>query len=722
MRSSYLLGPLLACSLISVTAFGAGFTASDSLRIQHPVDRPAISGRGELRTFSFTDWKEDIAVQAHKPLGRLIIRSHDGQQRQISAQASDATWSPSGQHMAFFEGLGGDRQLIVVSLKDPNRPVQSWSIAGAESRYAARHFEPVWSTDGQFLLVAEADTAEVAEAKADSVVVTSSAPYTLSSSSPTSPFDQDFRDHTQWRVVRIDTSTQQRQILTAFLPLRELRLNPSGDRLLLAVANHEVPGRFVGDVYAEAQDYFYLNPIAATTLVPLPQLESHTVVGWIDALWLLTQTPEALLSIQIESAETRIVSTDPFVLAADHVDVNAEQLIAWGSGIDGPMVDYAIAPPAAHRLVVGSSRDDRLQLVLDTDDQQEVLDAFWLEPGLQLLIHSRRLDDLRERLVLWTSAETVTLLEDDWAIGAIGSSPEGDYLVFAAERADAPAEMFEFAIAGRRLRQLTQLQLDPHGESETDSDSAGFVTPVLVSHKDDHGSVRRGLLYLPANAAARSQSTPLVVSAYAGQTDQKNRFNSNAQMHVAQGYAYFLPDVYPIRGALRQAYLQTIPPLLEQLRQDYPKLGKAGFIGGSLGAYAGLVLVSHTDVFSATVLRAPPSEFTLSWATGKDRDAELLEYLMADQRPDQDPTAYRDDSPLWKADQIRTPVMFLHGTDDQQVPLEQSLWVFQAMRRLSLAPAELRIYPGADHSVVRGSTANYLDYYQQVFAWWQKYL
>ncbi len=620
------------------------------------------------------------------------------------------------------------RQLIVASLKEPDTPVQKWAMAGAEPRYSARYFKPVWSTDGQFLLVAEADTAEVVQSQpnsmseSDSPAVASPEPYTLSSSSPTSPFDQDFRDHTQWRVVRINISNKQRQILTPFLALRKLRMNPSGDRLLLAVANLEVPGRFMGDVYAEPQNYFYLNPIAASSLEPLPQLEAHTVIGWIDARWLLTRTIEALVSIQIESAETRIVSTDPFMLAADHIDSNGEQLIAWAPVSDGPMVDYAIAPPGPHRLVIGSSRDDRLQLVLDADDQQEVLDAFWLEPGLQLLIHSRRLDDLREGLVLWTQEQTVTLVEDDWAIGPIGASPAGDFLVFAAERADAPAELFEFAIAERRLQQLTRLHVNPQGESGTDSDSTGFVRPVLVSRRDDHGTVRQGLLYLPANAATELQSTPLIVSAYARQTDQKNRLNSNAQMHVAQGYAYFLPDVYPVRGALREAYLQTIPPLLEQLRQDYPTLGNAGFMGGSLGAYAGLVLLSHTELFSAAVLRAPPSEFTLSWATGKDRDAELLEYLMAGQRPDQNPTAYRDDSPLWKADQIRTPVIFLHGTDDQQVPLEQSLWVFQTMRRLGHAPAELRIYPGADHSVVRGSTANYLDYYQQMFSWWQQYL
>ncbi len=728
MRSSYLLGSLLACSSITADASGAGFTASDSLKIQHPVDRPAISDRGELSSFSFTDWQEDRAVEAHKSLGRLIIRSRDGQQRQISAQATDATWSPSGQHMAFFEGLGAGRQLIVASLKDPGTPVQSWSIAGAESRYSARHFEPVWSTDGQFLLVAEADTAEIPKAisesksESDSGAVASSAPYTLSSGSPTSPLDQDFRDHTLWRVVRIDISTHQRQVLTPFLALRELRLNPSGDRMLLAVANLEVPGQFMGDIYAEAQNYFHLNPIAASSLEPLPQLESPKVVGWIDARRLLARSPEALLSMHIESAETRIVSTDPFVLAANHIDSNGEQLIAWGSVSNSPMVDYAIAPPVPHQLVVGSSQNDRLQLVLDADDQQEVLDAFWLDQGLQLLIHTRALDDMTERLVLWTREETVTLLEDDWAIGPIGKSPAGDYLVFAAERADAPAELFEFAIAQRRLQQLTRFHVNPPGESGTDSDSAGFVTPVLVSHKDNHGSVLRGLLYLPMSAASRHHSTPLIVSAYARQTDQKNRFNPSAQMHVAQGYAYLLPDVFPVRGALRQAYLQTIPPLLEQLRQDYPTLGKAGFIGGSLGAYAGLVLVSHTGLFSAAVLRAPPSEFTLSWATGKDRDAELLEYLMAGQRPDQNPAAYRDDSPLWKADQIRTPVMFLHGTNDQQVPLEQSLWVFQTMRRLGHAPAELRIYPGADHSVVRGSSSNYLDYYQQVFSWWQKYL
>lgn len=722
MYGCYLLGLLLACGSITANTFGAGFTASDSLRIQHLVDRPAISDQGQLRSFSFTDWQEDRAVLAHKALGRLMVRSHDGQQRQLSAQATDATWSPSGQYIAFFEGSGADRQLIIASLKDPNTPVQSWTIPGAESLYSARHFAPVWSAGGQFLLVAEADMAESTAAESNSAALASSAPYSLTSSSSTTAFDQHFRDHTQWRLVRINSRTHKRQVLTPFLALREFRLNPFGDRLLLAVANAEVPGLFMGDVYEEAQDYFYLDPVEGSGLQPLPQLDPHTVVGWIDPRWLLTRTPEALMAIQLESAETRTVSTDQFVLSANYIRTSGEQLIAWGPESEGPTADFAIVPPAAHRLVVGSSKTGRFRQVLSSADQQEVLDAFWLEPGQRLLVHSRRLDDLTERLLLWTSAETVTLLKDDWAIGPIGASPAGDYLVFAAERADAPTELFEVAIAERRLQQLTHMHGNRSGDNGAVGKSSGFVRPMLVRYEDAQGTTSRGLLYLPANATASRHSTPLIVSAYARQTDQKNHFNLNAQMHVAQGYAYLLPDVYPVRGALREAYLQTIPKLVEQVRQDHPFLGQAGFFGGSLGAYAGLVLLSHTEVFSAAALRAPPSEFTLSWATGKDRDAELLEYLMAGRRPDQNPASYHDDSPLWETDQIKAPVLFLHGSDDQQVPLEQSLWVFQTMRRLGQTPAELRIYPGADHSVVRGSTANYLDYYQQIFSWWQRYL
>jgi acylaminoacyl-peptidase len=151
--------------------------------------------------------------------------------------------------------------------------------------------------------------------------------------------------------------------------------------------------------------------------------------------------------------------------------------------------------------------------------------------------------------------------------------------------------------------------------------------------------------------------------------------------------------------------------------------GKFGINGGSFGGYAGLFLISHVDTFAAAVLRAPPSDFFSTWADGRDRDIWTIDNGQA--RANGDPwraqQSYLANSPFFHADRVHTPLLIMHGQKDFTVPTQQGEMMFYALRYLK-RPVELVLYRDGDHSIVRGSREDYLDYYQRTLDWWGKYL
>jgi dipeptidyl aminopeptidase/acylaminoacyl peptidase len=76
--------------------------------------------------------------------------------------------------------------------------------------------------------------------------------------------------------------------------------------------------------------------------------------------------------------------------------------------------------------------------------------------------------------------------------------------------------------------------------------------------------------------------------------------------------------------------------------------------------------------------------------------------------------------PFLEADKrMHTPMMFMGGTSDMNVPLLGGEQLYQALRSLGV-PTELVVYPGQFHGFTRPSYIR--DRYERWLAWWDKYL
>ncbi len=115
-------------------------------------------------------------------------------------------------------------------------------------------------------------------------------------------------------------------------------------------------------------------------------------------------------------------------------------------------------------------------------------------------------------------------------------------------------------------------------------------------------------------------------------------------------------------------------------------------------------MVTKTRIFAAAEAGAPVSNMTsayggIRWSTGLSR---MHQYEKTQSRIGgtlwDSTQKYLENSPLFRADQIYTPLLILHNDQDGAVPWYQGIELFVALRRLG-RPCWLFNYNGEAHSV-----------------------
>ena len=145
---------------------------------------------------------------------------------------------------------------------------------------------------------------------------------------------------------------------------------------------------------------------------------------------------------------------------------------------------------------------------------------------------------------------------------------------------------------------------------------------------------------------------------------------------------------------------------------------RLGCIGASYGGFMTQLLVTRTDLFAAAVSHAGISSISSYWGEG------YWGYLYgAEANPFSFPWNRRDifveQSPLFNADKVHTPLLLLHGTSDVNVPIGESYQMYKALRLLGREVAMVTV-AGEDHGIV--DYAKRIDWEKTILAWFEKYL
>jgi dipeptidyl aminopeptidase/acylaminoacyl peptidase len=228
------------------------------------------------------------------------------------------------------------------------------------------------------------------------------------------------------------------------------------------------------------------------------------------------------------------------------------------------------------------------------------------------------------------------------------------------------------------------------------------------------GQKLEGLLFTPRGAASTPASLPLVVYFYERNSDDLHRYRApapsastvNIPYFVSRGYAVFIPDIAyeigkPGPSALTCINAGVDAALAADKRLDSKRMGLQG---QSWGGYQTAYLITQTNRYVCAMAGAPVSNMTsayggIRYGSGMSRQ---FQYERTQSRLGktlwEDRQRYLDNSPVFFANQVRTPLLIMHNDKDGAVPYTQGIELFMALRRNEL-PVWMLVYNGEDHNL-----------------------
>lgn len=224
------------------------------------------------------------------------------------------------------------------------------------------------------------------------------------------------------------------------------------------------------------------------------------------------------------------------------------------------------------------------------------------------------------------------------------------------------------------------------------------------------GQKLQGLLVKPEDFDP-NKKYPLLVNFYERSSDglyrhrapYPHRSTINYSYYVNRGYIIFNPDVpYRIGYPGESAYNAVIPGVTQLISEGYIDEERIGVQGHSWGGYQIAYLLTKTNIFKCAESGAPVVNMIsayggIRWGSGMSR---MFQYEQTQSRIGgtlwEYPLRYIENSPIFFADKIETPVLILHNDNDGAVPWYQGIEFFVAMRRLG-KPAWMLNYNNEPH-------------------------
>lgn len=238
-------------------------------------------------------------------------------------------------------------------------------------------------------------------------------------------------------------------------------------------------------------------------------------------------------------------------------------------------------------------------------------------------------------------------------------------------------------------------------------------TAELVKWQTEDGIEAEGILYKPEDFDP-SKKYPMIVYFYEKSSEllyyyfspSPSRSIINFPFFASRGYLVFMPDVYFETGHPgKSSYKSIIPGVNELCKNSWVDKDNIGIQGQSWGGYQTAYLITQTNMFKAAGAGAPVSNMTsayggIRWESGLPRQFQYEHQQSRIGRTLWDGLdLYIENSPLFFADKIETPVLIMHNDNDGAVPWYQGIEFFTALRRLG-KPAWMLQYNREAHNLM----------------------
>src|SRR5690554_1372637 len=261
------------------------------------------------------------------------------------------------------------------------------------------------------------------------------------------------------------------------------------------------------------------------------------------------------------------------------------------------------------------------------------------------------------------------------------------------------------------------------------------VHKEVISYKRDDGLELEGTLYLPVGYNKDSkEKLPMILWAYPREfkdmssasqsTSNPNKFTypfwGSPLYWVTQGYVVLDNAAFPIVGEGENQPNDTfVKQLVDNAKAAIDAVDKRGYVdrdrvavgGHSYGAFMVANLLSHSNLFAAGIARSGAYNRTL---TPFGFQSEERSYWDA-------PDVYNTMSPFMQADKMKTPMLLIHGEEDNNsgtYPMQSERY-FNALKGLG-ATARLVLLPKESHGYQAKESILHMLWEQN--AWLDKYV
>lgn len=512
------LGALVFTALLNPIA------AAQVLTAEHLLSRVEISG-GPLPNpvsnsvaFVTHDSNSDHALAAFKPSGALcVIAPGAGCAGTDYQGVHDLAWSRDGGYLAFYQGFGRGRELVVARGDEQLSSVMRLPVRGDEARKSALFFPPVWLADGRSLLALEALETGPEPARDH--------PWSLIAGARVNPLDNHFRDDTLRRILRVNVPEGDVRALTAPMAIRHIAPSPDGRFLLLMVEDQLAEGYFAGDSLVRPRSFLLLDPeTGERRRLPFADVSG---AEWADRHSLVVQRGSSLLEYSVaqdslksvhrfpEDRSVRFIASGRYILAASPRE-SAEDAS-----------EYIIPPPDASLLVVVDRERNTHYEVSLPGDGQEIVALERVPDSGEALVHTRDLQDFSESVLLvdLRTGESAVVFSAPSSISGLRANASGTSASLLTETSLGRLEVLNIDLKRTEFKRVFVLAFNAAAQE--------FAEPEVIRYTTPGGLARQALLYLPPGSP--TEAMPLIVSAYGRQTHNRHVFQPVAQLHAAQG-------------------------------------------------------------------------------------------------------------------------------------------------------------------------------------------
>jgi dipeptidyl aminopeptidase/acylaminoacyl peptidase len=579
---------------------------------------------------------------------------------------SSPRWSPDGRSIAYF-GRDGDRSGLMIASADGRDVRFLAAIQGTNHSLPSARRDVTWSPDGRQIAFLSAVPGPEVDAGGDPIVITRYL-YKPTASEGLTRFDDNRRLHIFVADVQ---SGAVRQLTDGDGYEHSIEWSPRGDEILFVANRDSNPDQFFN------YDVFTVK-VADGQIRRLTQTKSAEY----DPVWSPDGSTIAFRGTTrpLTSSETTMEDTHVWVMKAD--GTNRRDL---GAALDARQGTPRWAP------------DGRSVYATAQERGSVHLYRFPLAGG-------------KPQMVVGDTGSI-----RNWSIG------KGDVLAYALATPGAPSELY--LRTGQKASALTSLNAALLADRRL-----AAVEPFTFRSFD--GTEVEAFLTRPLGMA-QGKRHPLIVAIHGGPHGQQGpAFNEKAQVYASHGYATlmvnyrgstgygqkFTDAIFKDQnGGEAKDVLAGVDAALE--RFSWLDSARLGVEGGSYGGQLTNWLITQTPRFKAAIPMASISNLVSFNYMSYYHDYLAVEFGAFPHEGALMDTLWAR-SPLRYVARVRTPTLFLHGENDNDVPIAEAEQYYIALKDVGVETVMVR-YPREGHGV--RETAHVADVITRSIGWYDRH-